>query len=239
MKAVLSLFVGMIHVFAHSTEASVDFSSVQKGGGLCETHADCQNAGKCHLPIQDLMMDKLQEGSCSCSPSYVGPQCEYYCPLKCWHGGTCGFRSDSRFAHMRGELPYQCTCPEGYMGSRCEITYELCPDQQTKCSNGKKCLKDQKGEYICVVGVDVAKLGETTGNRISPHVAFVVVVGVSASILAIAFLALKRLRKVDVKKPDVIRRSSSKISLCTNSIGFEDEFLGNQSQSSADSFEII
>ena len=124
------------------------------------------------------------------------------------------------------------------MGNRCEITYKLCPDQQTKCSDGKNCLNDQKGEYICVVEADVTKLTEMTGNRISPRVACVVLVGVSASILAIAFLAFKRLRKIDAKKPDVIRRSSSKISLCTNSIGFEDEFPENQSQSTGN-FEII
>ncbi|XP_067302205.1 basement membrane-specific heparan sulfate proteoglycan core protein isoform X7 [Pseudorasbora parva] len=69
-------------------------------------------------------------------------QCEEGSPcdrMPCVHGGTC---------MASAEYEYQCLCPEGYEGDRCEIVRDTCRDS-SQCQNGGSCVKNQ---CVCLAG---------------------------------------------------------------------------------------
>ncbi|XDV46077.1 hypothetical protein PO909_014036, partial [Leuciscus waleckii] len=69
-------------------------------------------------------------------------QCEDGSPCDrrpCLHGGTC---------MASAEYEYQCLCPEGHEGDRCEIVRDTCRDS-SQCQNGGSCVNNQ---CVCLAG---------------------------------------------------------------------------------------
>lgn len=70
----------------------------------CRNH--CQNGGVCVLPSLD------SDPICYCPESWIGSQCiqPEACQNYCFNGGMCALQDGSP----------NCTCLEGYSGSKCE-----------------------------------------------------------------------------------------------------------------------
>ncbi|KAK7128964.1 hypothetical protein R3I94_017251 [Phoxinus phoxinus] len=69
-------------------------------------------------------------------------QCEDGSPCDrrpCLHGGTC---------MASAEYEYQCLCPEGHEGDRCEIMRDTCRDS-SQCQNGGSCVNNH---CVCLAG---------------------------------------------------------------------------------------
>ncbi|KAK7132382.1 hypothetical protein R3I93_018809 [Phoxinus phoxinus] len=69
-------------------------------------------------------------------------QCEDGSPCDrrpCLHGGTC---------MASAEYEYQCLCPEGHEGDRCEIVRDTCRDS-SQCQNGGSCVNNH---CVCLAG---------------------------------------------------------------------------------------
>nr|XP_022909737.1 low-density lipoprotein receptor-related protein 1 isoform X1 [Onthophagus taurus] len=116
-------------------------------GRLCEHYRCsqfCHNKGMCYVdylttdPIS--LKPKLR---CYCQPQFTGEHCETplsICNETCYNGGTC---------YSTQPNVYQCSCPAGFSGQKCEHCSRL------QCHNGGVCKVNQNGEEetcSCPVG---------------------------------------------------------------------------------------
>ncbi|OAD53539.1 Neurogenic locus Notch protein [Eufriesea mexicana] len=109
-------------------------------GDQCEENIDdcpghlCQNGATC--------MDRINEYSCLCPPSYTGTQCELdvdECsvrPSLCHNGATCTNSPGS----------YSCICVNGWTGPDCSVNIDDCAG--AACFNGATCI-DRVGSFYC------------------------------------------------------------------------------------------
>lgn len=109
-------------------------------GDHCEENIDdcpgnlCQNGATC--------IDRINEYSCLCPPSYTGTQCELdvdECsvrPSLCHNGATCTNSPGS----------YSCICVNGWTGPDCSVNIDDCAG--AACFNGATCI-DRVGSFYC------------------------------------------------------------------------------------------
>lgn len=109
-------------------------------GHHCDENIDdcpgnlCQNGATC--------MDRVNEYSCLCPPSFTGPQCELdvdECsvrPSLCHNGATC--------TNSHGS--YSCICVNGWTGPDCSVNIDDCAG--AACFNGATCI-DRVGSFYC------------------------------------------------------------------------------------------
>ena len=176
------------------TKTTQCLCSLGWGGDNCETSCDtlnCQHGSSCRFPSADDIShanDSPEDGAfCECPDNYKGRECEIAfqtCPgsdvMECLYGGQCiGSQEDGD-----GDF-YNCACPAGRLGSRCEII-----DYDYKPSKGDSTYTEMKPPS--------SSSSSDAQYRIGPNIV-VVTMSVLVVLLAIPFMLLlcrrNRLRK--------------------------------------------
>ena len=142
-----------------ATEATTFCSRNEEESGF----AFCTNNGDC----------KVDNGihGCTCKEGYLGDHCEYSpddespnaeCHIKCRNGGQCrkGFKKHG-LLHNFDELTVlsnqtashealeHCACPTGMGGLYCDISVEVCGENEHTCLHGAKCVKNSEDKHAC------------------------------------------------------------------------------------------
>ncbi|CAH0405388.1 unnamed protein product [Chilo suppressalis] len=94
----------------------------------CGDSQDCSGKGVCYTNVS------MEGYECQCCPGFAGTHCEERdaChPSPCLNGGRC-----ADLPQPVDGIYYQCVCPHGYMGKRCEMD----PCYTSPCLNGGLCM---------------------------------------------------------------------------------------------------
>lgn len=90
------------------------FAEVSMYGPDCSLSCQCQNEAYCDH----------RDGSCTCTPGWIGEHCQAPCPDGFYGQGcnsTCGCQNGGTCDSVMGD----CDCPDGFMGDRCQ---DSCPE---------------------------------------------------------------------------------------------------------------
>ncbi|XP_076044325.1 neurogenic locus protein delta [Oratosquilla oratoria] len=160
-------------------------------GELCQDNVDdcatrpCANGGRC--------IDLVNSFKCECTSGFEGEYCNRKVDLNpcasnpCHNGGTCTI-TDRRFAG------YQCTCPPGIMGLRCDVNPQL------------------------VSGGHTESAGPMSAAQVVLIVTFSVAVPLLAVISAIVIVCMKRRRRQDRAREDEEARRQNEQNMVHNAV---------------------
>lgn len=127
-------------------------------GPPCAIKSPCENGGSCEeLPKGDYR--------CYCLSGFFGRNCEQKMtqhPLcdknPCVNDGVCRVQPNAN--------TFDCDCPEGFIGSRCEINNDDC--ESDPCFNSGRCIDEVRGFVCDCIGTGyTGKLCQTNINECS------------------------------------------------------------------------
>jgi hypothetical protein len=108
---------------------------------VCVNSSDCLHGGSCKVfgrSNGDITHSNTGDSYyCHCAANYTGPNCETFCPIDCYNGGTCDYKP-TEHANNAMLTDYVCICRSGWKGLQCDIAVNICPDGH-ECLNGATC----------------------------------------------------------------------------------------------------
>lgn len=138
---------------------------------ICEDVNPC--TGRCRGSNAMCVVDKTTgdaNDDCACSPGFRGSECDRPIPCHsnpCVNGGTCAETDDQR--------AYVCSCPEEYIGSRCEDDFNECfaSNFADYCSPfGTENCRNKFGSHVCECRDGFSGRRCDRGEGVSDDVAF-------------------------------------------------------------------